>query len=81
MVLTKTSDPANHPAHYTAGGIECIDAIGAALTSQKDPMEAWLTGQILKYLWRWPMKNGKQDLEKARFYLDRLIQHVEGGGG
>lgn len=26
-----------------------------------------------KYMWRWPMKNGKEDLRKARFYLDRLI--------
>lgn len=61
------------PAHYTAGGIECIDAIEAALTSQKAPMQAWLTGQVLKYMWRWPLKNGKEDLRKARFYLDRLI--------
>ena len=80
MSLGKSNDPVNHPAHYTAGGIECIDAIGAALASQKDPMDAWLTGQIIKYLWRWPLKNGKEDLEKARFYLDRLIQRVEAVG-
>jgi hypothetical protein len=66
-------DNVNHPAHYTAGGVECIDAIAAALTCQKDPMQAWLTGQVLKYMWRWPLKNGKEDLRKARFYLDRLI--------
>ena len=47
--------------------------IAAALTCQKDPMQAWLTGQVLKYMWRWPLKNGKEDLQKARFYLDRLI--------
>ena len=76
MQQTKANDPVNHPAHYTAGGIECIDAISAALSSHKDPMQAWLTGQIIKYLWRWPMKNGKEDLEKARFYLDRLIQSI-----
>jgi len=70
-------DNVNHPAHYTAGGIECIDAIAAALTCQTDPMWAWLTGQVLKYLWRWPMKNGLEDLKKARFYLDRLIADVE----
>lgn len=66
-------DSVNHPAHYTAGGIECIDAIAAALTCQTDPMRAWLTGQVLKYMCRWPLKNGKEDLRKARFYLDRLI--------
>ena len=69
------NDPVNHPSHYTAGGIECIDAIAAALTSQSDPMSAWLTGQCLKYLWRWPLKNGLEDLKKTRFYLDRLIKH------
>ena len=66
-------DNVSHPAHYTAGGVECIDAIAAALTCQKDPMQAWLTGQVLKYMWRWPLKNGKEDLRKAGFYLDRLI--------
>lgn len=71
------NDPVNHPAHYTAGGIECIDAIAAALTAQNDPMAAWLTGQCLKYLWRWPLKNGLEDLKKTRFYLDRLIKHEE----
>lgn len=70
-------DNVNHPAHYTAGGIECIDAIAAALTCQTDPMHAWLTGQVFKYCWRWPMKNGLEDLKKARFYLDRLIADVE----
>lgn len=70
-------DSVNHPAHYTAGGIECIDAIAAALTCQTDPMRAWLTGQVLKYMWRWPLKNGLEDLKKARFYLDRLIADVE----
>lgn len=74
---TPINDPVNHPAHYTAGGIECIDAIAAALTSQNDPMSAWLTGQCLKYLWRWPLKNGLEDLKKTRFYLDRLIKHEE----
>ena len=71
------SDPVNHPSHYTAGGIECIDAIAAALTSHADPMDAWLTGNIIKYLWRWPMKNGVEDLKKAKFYLDRLIENLE----
>ena len=77
---TVVHDNVNHPAHYTAGGIECIDAIAAALTCQTDPMHAWLTGQVLKYMWRWPLKNGLEDLKKARFYLDRLIADVERRG-
>lgn len=74
------NDIVNHPAHYCAGGIECIDAIAAALSCQKDPMAAWLTGQIMKYIWRWPLKNGLEDLKKARFYLDRLIKDEEKNG-
>lgn len=70
-------DMVNKPPHYTAGGIECIDAIGAALSSHRDPLGAWLTGQVIKYLWRWPLKNGVEDLKKAKFYLDRLIQREE----
>lgn len=71
-------DMVNRPPHYTAGGIECIDAIEAALSSHKDAMSAWLTGQVLKYLWRWPLKNGVEDLKKARFYLERLIEREDG---
>lgn len=77
LSFTKQDDPVNHPSHYTAGGIECIDAITAALSCHEDPISAWLTGQCLKYLWRWPLKNGIEDLKKTRFYLDRLIERME----
>lgn len=70
-------DPVNHPSHYCQGGIECIDAIQAAVTGLNGP-EAWLTGSIIKYIWRWKWKNGKEDLHKARFYLNKLIMLVEG---
>jgi hypothetical protein len=68
-----TSDPVN-PSHYNQGGIECIEAIKAALGVG---FIAYLWGNILKYLWRWPNKNGIEDLKKARWYLDRLIQEEE----
>ena len=77
-VQLSNNDPVNHPSHYTTGGIECIDAIEAALTCQTNPIRAWYTGQIFKYLWRWPMKNGLEDLKKAQFYLNKLIEKVEG---
>lgn len=70
------NDPVNHPSHYTQGGVECIDAIKAAVTG-KPPYEAWLVGQIIKYVWRYNDKNGLEDLQKARFYLDRLITEME----
>lgn len=65
-------DTVNHPSHYCQGGIECIDAIQAAVTGLTG-MEAVCTGQIIKYVWRWKHKNGTEDLQKARFYLNKLI--------
>lgn len=70
------NDPVNHPTHYTQGGIECIDAIKAAVTGL-DGFEAVLTAQIIKYIWRWKHKNGLEDLKKALWYLQRLIKTVE----
>ena len=69
-------DLVNHPSHYTSGGIECLDAIKASMTHIE--YAGFLKGQVLKYVWRYRLK-GKphEDLKKARFYLDRLIQVVE----
>lgn len=70
------NDPVNRPSHYTAGGIECIEAIAASMTPTE--YAGFLKGQVLKYIWRYRLK-GKpaEDLKKARFYLDRLIQITE----
>lgn len=72
----KDNDPVNRPSHYTAGGIECLDAIAASMTPTE--YAGFLKGQVLKYVWRYRLK-GKpaEDLKKARFYLDRLIQITE----
>ena len=69
------NDPVNHPAHYTQGGIECITAIEAACTGLTG-QEGYCVGQVIKYIWRWKHKNGLQDLEKAKWYLERLIANV-----
>ena len=68
-------DPVQHPAHYTSGGVECIDAIEAAVSASQDGVDAFLTGQVIKYVWRHRLK-GKplEDLQKARWYLDRMIE-------
>jgi len=70
------TDPVNHPAHYTQGGIECIDAIAAALGAGFRP---FLQGQVIKYLWRFEHKNQAEDLRKAQWYLNKLIDEVENG--
>lgn len=79
-----TQDNVERPSHYTSGGIECIDAMKAMLAGYEQAKIAtkfywhFLSGQVLKYLWRWPLKERPlQDLKKARWYLDRLIDDVE----
>lgn len=71
------NDVINHPAHYTSSGkFECIEVI-EEITKQCNQFEAYLIGTILKYLWRWKLKNGLEDLKKARWYLDKLINKIE----
>ena len=67
-------DMVNNPPHYNQAGIECLDAIRAATN---EGYEYYLQGNILKYLWRYRYKNGVEDLNKAKFYLERLIKEVE----
>lgn len=64
---TNESDLVNHPPHYTQGGIECIDAIRAALTPEE--FRGFCKGNILKYVWRERFKGGNESLEKAGWYL------------
>ena len=69
-------DPVNHPAHYTQGGIECIDAIEAAMTA--DEFVGFLRGQMIKYVWRLGRKgDGLEDVEKALWYGRRLADKLD----
>ncbi len=68
-------DPVNHPDHYNQGGIECIDALKVCLSPEE--FRGMLRGNALKYLWRCANKGVmKQDLEKARWYLDKLLSET-----
>lgn len=68
-------DNVNHPSHYCQGGIECIDALKAA-TVGKTGIEAICVANAIKYLWRFEKKNGLEDVKKAQFYINRLIQEL-----
>ena len=66
-------DMVNHPQHYKTGKIECIDCI-SAIVNMYDGEQAYDVGQVIKYLYRAPTKqNFMQDLKKAQWYLNRLI--------
>lgn len=81
------TDVVNRPPHYNTSKIECIDAMEAMATGVDTNSEAvklsthqaYLWQNIFKYLWRWPYKRKPlEDLKKAQWYLNRLIQQIEG---
>ena len=69
----ETEDMVNSPPHYNKNKIECIDAIESATDNG---FENYLQGNIIKYVWRYRYKNGVEDLEKAQWYLNKLIKKV-----
>ena len=64
-------DNVNSPDHYQ-GKVECIDCIESA-TADLNGIEAFCTGNAIKYLYRWKKKNGIEDLKKAKWYIDKII--------
>lgn len=69
------NDPVNQPSHYTSGSIECIDAIQSSMSDEA--FKGFLKGNVQKYIYRYEKKeNPKQDLEKAKWYLERLISLI-----
>ena len=60
-------DPVDKPAHYNMGGIECIDYIISKNLN-------FLEGNVVKYITRNRQKGGLEDLKKAQWYLNRLIE-------
>ena len=71
-------DMVNSPPHYNQTGIECIHAISAATG---EGFKYYLQGNIMKYLWRFDYKDKPiEDLEKAKWYLDKLIEEVMADG-
>ena len=68
-------DNVNNPQHYGQGSIECINYIEDSMT--KEEFQGYLMGNVKKYTHRWRYKNGVEDLKKARWYLEALIQSEE----
>ncbi|NKR80178.1 DUF3310 domain-containing protein [Rhodococcus hoagii] len=67
-----TADPVNHPGHYTShpSGVECI---------QITEHMSFCLGNAIKYIWRADLKgNAIEDLQKARWYVDREIARLGG---
>lgn len=72
----------DHPVHYQ-GKIECIEAIAIVLNQNalvQNPLYPPITSAILfnviKYRWRENQKNGQEDLAKADWYRQWLVDHL-----
>jgi hypothetical protein len=68
------TDFVNHPPHYQ-GSIECIDAIEASMSAEA--FKGSLKANVIKYVWRYEAKGGVESLQKAQWYLNRLIVTIE----
>ena len=66
----KKPDNVNNPKHYTShpSGVECITIAEHYKFS---------IGNAIKYLWRWRHKNGVEDLKKAAWYIQRMIDEFD----
>ena len=65
------SNKVDHPGHYNFGKMETLDLIDNFSTPEE--YDGFLKGNIIKYLHRYNFKNGLEDLEKAQWYLNKLI--------
>lgn len=70
MKNSKNHDIINKPPHYNQGSIEPIDFI-------KSQNMNYIEGNIIKYTTRYKFKNGIEDLKKAQWYLDKLIEEYQ----
>ena len=68
------TDFVNHPPHYQ-GTIECIDAIEASMSAEA--FKGSLKANVIKYVWRYETKGKLESLQKAQWYLNRLIATIE----
>lgn len=67
-------DNVNNPSHYQSkSGIECIDAIRAALTPEE--FRGFCKGNIIKYVWRERHKGQDESLEKAIWYANEAKEN------
>src|SRR5699024_3536043 len=73
--LKPSPENVTNPYHYTNGNIETIDYLKDTLS--KEQYEGFCRGNVLKYLSRYPHKNGVEDLNKAKTYLEWLIESVK----
>ena len=72
------NDMVDHPNHYQAGGLECIDVMEQLYG--REAVESWIKLTIFKYIWRADKKDGAQDIDKIRWYSEKLVEMLKEDG-
>jgi len=67
-------DAVTKPKHYNTGSVECIEAIKESMPPEQ--FKGFLKGNVEKYVWRYEYKSGIEDLRKAKWYLEKLIEET-----
>lgn len=74
----QNTDNVNNPKHYSGTcSLECIDVMEAILG--EEAVKHFCLGNAFKYLWRYKNKNGEEDLDKARWYLEYAFKKMDAG--
>ena len=66
-LVERSDDDVSHPSHYTAGAVECIDAMVSAFGARE--VSNYCICNAFKYIFRHERKNGEEDIAKAEWYL------------
>lgn len=69
------ADNVNHPTHYETGKFECIEVM--VETQGVEAVQDFCICNAFKYLYRHRRKNGKEDIEKARWYINKYLELEE----
>ena len=77
--MSNTVDNVNHPKHYEGRtSLECIECMRVAFG--EEAVYHFCLCNAFKYLWRYKNKNGAEDIDKARWYLNYVQNDIERDG-
>ena len=75
ILALDSSDVINKPSHYHSNGIDVIGFAEAQFSNEEQ--KGFHRINAIKYITRYDRKNGIEDLNKAKFYIDKLIELEE----
>lgn len=68
--MTEVENMVDRPNHY--GGVACLNAIEASMSPEA--FKGFCKGNAMKYIWRYEKKGSVESLQKAIWYLNKLVE-------